>query len=416
VGLFGQGNFGNDASLEAVLNYVRSTHPDTILDARCSVPEVVATRYDLPSTPLYRYEPPHGRAERGSSRPLRALGLAAGIIVDTVRTATWVRRHDAVIVPGMGVLEQTVFLRAWRTPYLMFVLGVAGKLFGTDVVLLGVGASPIEDDAARVLIGAAARLASYRSFRDSVSKEAMGAMGVDVSRDRITPDVVFGVGTDGYGEAAASTVGVGVMDYSGGHGDRARGDELRAEYVAKTARFVAWLVANGRDVRVFTSDSADAPIVDAVVASVRHEHPDLTPAQLVAEPVTSVGELLRQTASVSVVVATRFHNVLFALRLGRPTIAVGYAAKHEDLMAQMGMARYCQPARALDLDRLLEQFAELERRAPELRRVLAERDATNAALVRSEFQELSPVLGAPSRTGPVTEYLTRALEPSMRRS
>ncbi len=77
----------------------------------------------------------------------------------------------------------------------------------------------------------------------------------------------------------------------------------------------------------------------------------------------SMAELLRQTASVGTVVATRFHNVLYSLRLGRPTIAIGYAAKHQALMTQMGMSRYCQEARSLDVALLIEQFTELESRA-----------------------------------------------------
>ena len=34
-GLLGSGNIGNDASLDAVLGYLRSYHPDVVLDAMC---------------------------------------------------------------------------------------------------------------------------------------------------------------------------------------------------------------------------------------------------------------------------------------------------------------------------------------------------------------------------------------------
>ena len=36
VGLFGQGNLGNDGSLEAICGYLRTEHPDAILDVLCS--------------------------------------------------------------------------------------------------------------------------------------------------------------------------------------------------------------------------------------------------------------------------------------------------------------------------------------------------------------------------------------------
>ena len=34
-GLLGSGNVGNDASLEAVLAYLRADHPDAVIDAMC---------------------------------------------------------------------------------------------------------------------------------------------------------------------------------------------------------------------------------------------------------------------------------------------------------------------------------------------------------------------------------------------
>ena len=391
-GLLGQGNLGNDGSLEAVLTYIRSAHPDAILDARCSGPDVVTAQYGIPAAPLRWYQPPRERAAGVAALGRRSLGLALGLAIDTFRTARWVRHHDSVIVPGMGVLEQTVPLRPWQTPYLMFLLSVSGKLFGTKVALVSVGTNVIEDQLTRWLFTTAARLAYYRSFRDTVSRDAMKDMGLDASGDAVYPDVVFALRTGQYVKGASTVVGVGIMDYSGTNEDRQQGDEIRSDYVAKMTRFVLWLTENGRQVRLLTSDSADAPIVAQILGDVRACYPGLSPSQVIAEPVTSIAELLRQIASVGTVVATRFHNVLYALQMGRPTVAIGYAAKHEALMAEMGMSQYCQQARYLDVARLIEQFTELERRASELRVVIAKRNSAKARLVERQFAELSVVL------------------------
>ena len=238
---------------------------------------------------------------------------------------------------------------------------------------------------------------------------AMRDMGLDVSGDVVYPDVVFSLRTEQYEQEASAVVGVGIMDYSGANEDRQRGNQIRSDYVAKMTRFVLWLVENGRQVRVFTSDSVDEPIVAKIVADVRARYPDLSPSQIVGEPVPSMAELLRQTASVGTVVATRFHNVLYALRLGRPTIAIGYAAKHQALMTQMGMSRYCQQARSLDVTRLIEQFTELESHAAQLRLAIAERNAAMARLVDGQFAELSAVLhlGSGSRPAPLPQLPER---------
>ncbi len=98
--------------------------------------------------------------------------------------------------------------------------------------------------------------------------------------------------------------------------------------------------------------------------------------------------------------ATRYHNLVCALRTGTPTLALGYAAKSDALMDRMGLGAYCHPAREVDAGRLLEQFRELEKRAPELRRVLAERNETVARQLAREFGRLTAALfpAAPGNT------------------
>ena len=61
---------------------------------------------------------------------MAAARKSVGKAVDTVRIASWVRRHEVVIVPGTGVLERTLPLRPWQFPYDMFVLCAAGRMLG----------------------------------------------------------------------------------------------------------------------------------------------------------------------------------------------------------------------------------------------------------------------------------------------
>jgi polysaccharide pyruvyl transferase WcaK-like protein len=391
-GLLGQGNLGNDGSLEAVLGYLRATHPDVILDALCSGPELVTARYGIPAARLRWYQPERQRASGPAALPLKCLRLGLGTAIDTIRTAAWVRRHDVVVVPGMGVLEATVPMRPWQTPYSMFLLCASGRLFGTKVALVSVGTNIIHQRLTRWLITTAARLAYYRSYRDTVSRDAMRQMGLDTSGDAVYPDVVFALPVPHGEQGATGTVGVGVMDYSGANEDRPQADEIRSGYIEKMTRFVLWLIENDRPVRLFTSDTADEPIVQQILAGVRAQYPGLGPARLIAEPVTSLAELLRQTASVDTAVATRYHNVLYALKMAKPTLSLGYAMKHEILMAQMGMSRFSQSAKSMDVTQLIGQFTELEDQAAQLRLALAECNAVNAQLVGNQFAELSTAL------------------------
>ena len=356
VGLLGAGNLGNDGSLEAVLAYLGEEHSDAILDFLCSGTDQLTARYGVPATRLRWYSTETKGAPGMTALAAKSLKVPLGMVIDAFRTASWVRRHDVVIVPGMGVLEATLPLRPWHTPYSMFLVCASGRLFGTKVALVSVGANDIRQRLTRRLITAAARLAYYRSYRDTFSRDAMRRMGLDTSGDAVYPDLAFALPTPRGAPVVAGTVGVGVMDYHGGNDDRQQADQLHASYVEKMKSFVLWLVDNGRPVRLFTTDVHDERIMREVIADLRAHRPELGPSQVIAEPVSSLDELMRQIASVDTVVASRFHNVLCALKLAKPTLSVGYAEKFDVLMAEMGLAEFCQSAHSLDAGRLIEQF------------------------------------------------------------
>jgi polysaccharide pyruvyl transferase WcaK-like protein len=187
-------------------------------------------------------------------------------------------------------------------------------------------------------------------------------------------------------------VGVGVMDYHGSNDDRRQADQLHASYVEKMKSFVLWLVDSGHSVRMFTTDVHDERIRDEVIAHLRAHRPQLGPSRIVAEPVSSIDELMRQIASVDTVVVSRFHNVLCALKLAKPTLSVGYAAKFGMLMEEAGLAEFCQSAHSVDVDRLIEQFTELESRSTQLQQMIMEGTAANVRLLNHQFATLSALL------------------------
>ncbi|WP_372348010.1 polysaccharide pyruvyl transferase family protein [Streptomyces sp. KL116D] len=379
-GLLGSGNLGNDGSLEAVLGHLRAEHPDAAVDALCGGPEAVTARYGIPATRLHWYRGEYRTASRASA----VAGKGIGKLVDVVRTAAWVRRHDVVIVPGMGVLEATLPLRSWGFPYALFLLCASGRLVGTRVALVGVGAAPIGNRPTRTLVRWSARLARYRSYRDTQSRDAMREMGVDTARDEVYPDLAFALPTPPAGPAPG-TVCVGVMDFHGGNDDRARADEIHRRYLDGTTRFVRALADDGRTVRLLTGDACDAPVVAAILDAV--DSPLVTAAEA-----GSLADLMKETAAADTVVATRYHNLVCALKAGTPTLALSYAAKSDALMDRMGLGPYCHPAREVDADLLLEQFREVEKRSAELRTTLTERNRTVTAQLQRQFADLTALL------------------------
>ncbi|MFH9244033.1 polysaccharide pyruvyl transferase family protein [Streptomyces lydicus] len=382
-GLLGSGNLGNDGSLEAVLGYLRAEHPEAVVDALCGGPEAVTTRFGIPATRLHWYRGEYRTASRAGA----IAGKGLGKIVDAVRTAAWVRRHDVVIVPGMGVLEATLPLRPWGFPYALFLLCASGRLLHTRVALVSVGAAKIGSRPTRALVRWSARLAAYRSYRDAPSRDAMRAMGVDTACDEVYPDLAFSLPAPPSPELSGprGTVCVGVMNFHGGNDDRARAEEIHRRYLDGTIQFVRALIEEGRPVRLLTGDGVDAPVVAAILDAV--DSPLVTAAEA-----SSLADLMKETAAADTVLAIRYHNLICALKVGTPTLALCYAAKSDALMERMGLGAYCHPAREVDADRLLEQFRALEKRSAELRQTLTERNLAAARQLKHQFTALTAAL------------------------
>lgn len=408
-GILGAGNIGNDAQLESMLAYVRARHPDVVLDAMCQGPDFVRRVYGLDAVPLHwqqKFESGNwdGRSRQGSATRrlpgMRSVAInAAAKGIDAVKTMAWVRRHDVVIVPGAGVMEASLPLRPWEMPYSIFLLGAAGWLFRTKVALVSVGASPIRQRSTRWLFNATARLADYRSYRDMLSLEAMRERGIDTSNDRVYPDLAFAVPVPPYEPGDEKIVAIGVMAYYGGSNDRKRAAELHDHYKTQLKRFIRWLVDGGYTIRLFVGDGHDYAVRQEILDDVRTYRPDLGTDQVTAPQVVTFEDQMRAMASAGTVVASRLHNVISSLLLTKPTISIGYSAKHAAVMAEMGLSGYTQDADSFDADLLIKQFTMAREHAGELTPGISQCCTAKADKLKEQFARLSELLfPAGSRT------------------
>jgi polysaccharide pyruvyl transferase WcaK-like protein len=387
-GLLGDGNTGNAASTESLMGYLRAEHPGAIVDAMCTGPARLTREHGIPAVPLYWQQDAIARLPKVARLPL----LACARLADAVRIASFVGRHEVVIVPGTGVLEASLPIRPWETPFAMFMLALSGRLLRTKVALVSVGATTVDKKATRWLLNSAARMSFYCSYRDERSRAAMAERGVRGARYKVYCDLVYGLPPPPYEPGDPGTVAVGVMTYTGTNNERKNAGQIHAAYLAAMKAFVGWLVEHGRQVRLVVGDKTDDVAVQEILADVRSRYPDLDPAIVTDTPASSYADLIQTLTSAGAVVSTRFHNVLWGLKLTRPVISLGYALKNLAVMEQAGLGDYCQDASNVDVELLIRQFTELEERWSQLRPVVAERTVASAALVAAQFDELSVVL------------------------
>ena len=252
-----------------MLDWLKRDHRDAVVDFMCIGPEKVKARYGVPAIPLSWYQS-HEQASGLKAIVLKVLGKG----IDAYRVASWVRKHDAVIVPGAGSLEGDAAHRA----VVLSVRDVPGQRVRESHRDEGGagqrGGGGARQRLTRLFITTAAKLAFYRSYRDPGSYEAMRQAGVDVTNDHVYPDLAFALRVPPPA-GDPLTVGVGIMGFYGGNEDRAQAAEINAAYLEKTKRFVRWLADNGYRIRLFPGDNSwDDAVLEEIVADLRAHRPD----------------------------------------------------------------------------------------------------------------------------------------------
>jgi polysaccharide pyruvyl transferase WcaK-like protein len=357
LGLFGVGNFGNDGSLEAMLRFLRSARPQSELVCICSDPARVQRDHGIEAWPM-RWPSPTSAGFRALNRLLLRLPRVLHLGLQTLRRA---RTLDAVIIPGTGILDD-FGERPWATPLSLCLWCLTARLCGTTIAFVSIGAGPINRAANLRLMKLAARMAHYRSYRDTVSRDFMRSIGFDVVGDPIYPDIAFSLPEPRRARKPPDqplTVGLGVMAYYGWQADADRGKSIYECYIGKLARFADWLLQAGHRVRLLTGQASDQCAVGDLLALVAARNPGVVGDRIIAEPAASLHDVMQQLLDTEVVVATRFHNVVCALKLGKPTISLGYAGKNDALLTEVGLGDFCQHVEQIDVDLLIRQFGHL---------------------------------------------------------
>ena len=143
--------------------------------------------------------------------------------------------------PKKAASEYDISAVSIRAPFPIWRL-VAAKLCRCKLLFVSVGAGTIHHALSKWFVASALKMADYRSYRDSFSKDYLATIGVDIKSDPVYPDLAFSLpisivpGDRGSGRQGA--IGVGLMDYYGS-GRSANDPEAYREYVGCVACFVA---------------------------------------------------------------------------------------------------------------------------------------------------------------------------------
>jgi polysaccharide pyruvyl transferase WcaK-like protein len=395
-GNFGTGNLGNECTLQAMLYNLRRCIPNAEISCICPRPEDTALRYSISAFPirapfpireLFKMRPrkDNGAKER-SKRTLvgipielqgrfkaitRLKALFRAIAYPLLAPYRWFKAitvlsdSEMLVMTGTGMLGD-FGIRPLGLHYDILAWSIMAKLCRCKLLFVSVGAGPISHPVSRYLVKVALALADYRSYRDTFSKTYLESIGFDVRKDTVYPDLAFSLPRamlpyrhipDGHG----SVIGVGLMNYYNRRATSEKDETIYRDYIAKVAIFVAHLLERNYTVRILIGDIA-------YDNSVRQHLRELLEARglkyesrkIIDEPASSVEMLLSQLVATDVVIASRYHNVLLALMLSKPVVAISYHNKFDPLMTGVGLAEFSLDIEHIDIRKLIEQLTHLE--------------------------------------------------------
>jgi polysaccharide pyruvyl transferase WcaK-like protein len=420
LGNFGTGNLGNECTLQAFVFNLRRYLPRAPITCVCPGPDDAARRHGVSGVAMSSRPSGDAAGRRGAMyrhplvRLLRRLLVRLPAEVVQWRGAFRSLRHTRLLVmPGTGMLGDFGIGPA-DLHYEIFKWSLLAKVRGCRVLFVSDGATPLAHPLSRGLVRSALALADYRSYRDPFSRACLrGTVSPPTAPPRhgdlVYPDLAFSFPRPALPVARRSAqgprvVGLGLMEYRGRGGDRAHGERVYRDYLARLGRFAAWLVQHDYAVRLIVSDNRyDTHVTHDFLEHLEQRGLRDARRRFVQAPATEVADLLSQLAATDLVVATRFHTVLLALMLTRPVISLSYEPKNDALLATMGLAEYSQHIEQFDVDVLIAQFTELERNAARLAARLEHAADAQRAALDEQYRFIVGAFGAARVPGPSAE-------------
>lgn len=299
------------------------------------------------------------RALAKFARRIRSLVL---IPAHEVRHASgalrFIQAADAVIVSGGGQIDDA-WGGPWGHPYALAKWALLSRRSGTTFSFVSVGVCTVARIASKFFFRFALRQATYRSYRDQGSKRLLSRFEF-TKDDSVFPDLAHSLPPVRLPprrqlNRESVTVAVSPIAYLRQNWPNQDPMNYRRQLNVWQA-FVEQLISNGFRVRLFTTDTADIPVLNEIydnllmstdVDSDRVER--LTPA--------SIDELFDFLASVDIVVASRLHGIILSHLAHKPVLAVSYDRKVLAYMSETFQEDYCLDINAVTPESMMATLA-----------------------------------------------------------
>lgn len=419
------GNLGNAATQDAVIASIRKRFSDATIYGITSNPADTIERHGLRSFPIAGFSvgtfgvtpmqderlPADERHLRGvDSLPHRVATALRSLLMRVARWAlprAWpymirteithilgvfrfLKDVDILLIPGGGQLIDT-WGGPWGHPYALLKLTVLARLRRAKPIFLCVGYSGLDSRLGRLFTRAALSLATYRSYRDTGSRELMGRAGFRRD-DPVYPDLAYSYPLNGpflpRDRGPRRVVGLSPFCYCHPRFWN-RGDAGAYQaYVQHLAAIARWLVDKEYRLSMFASGVNDRCAIDDLCELLSEQAGPRVTQCIERHDVTTVPGFLEHAAAVDLMVASRLHGVLLSQLVGTPVIALSWDRKVNVQMEAVGQSPYCLNVDRLQLSDFQECFNRLEANADAARQQIHARCADHRAHLEVQYDAI----------------------------
>jgi polysaccharide pyruvyl transferase WcaK-like protein len=261
-GPFDSSNFGNEATLGAILYHLRRFHPDVDVVCISTSPEATIASHKIKAIPTSETLLKFPAAKTPFVKMIRRVFVVApNELYGWIKGFMRLRSIDLLIIPGTGLLTDAYGLARWG-PYNIFKWSLISKLCGCKLVFVSVGVGPIFSGLGRYLVRSSLSMAAFRSYRDHSSKQYLIGIRFCADNDPVYPDLAFSLyevvaQSRGANKGCRPVVGIGLIGYGGQYSVAKPSMELYRAYLDNLVNFGAWLLANGYHIRLLIGDVGD---------------------------------------------------------------------------------------------------------------------------------------------------------------
>jgi len=423
-GYFGIKNLGDETVVGVILGEIRRRLPAASVFAVTLNPGGTTARHGIPAFPLRRLP---GAEVSGIARALGHLAQRfdgvplARRVVGGVRLMLLVLPEEArflltarrilrgtslFVVAGSGLLRDDE-TSAWHHPYSTLKWSVLARLAGARVIILSVGAGPLDSVAGRLFVRCTAGLAAYCSLRSRDSLSLLRRIGAG-TRARFVPDQAFMlIPAPPHRPAPVRergfVVGINPVAYCVRHRWIVDTPGKYEHYIRRMTAFAGRLLREGHTlVFLYTQIDGDEIAGEDIRRALASGGVAGRPGQIIDEPGRSYDDLMETLSGVDLLVASRFHATVFAYLLGIPVLALSVDTRIDELMADMELPPYALPIDRPEADELMDRFHALVRERTEISRRIGEKTDSFRGQVRAQFDTVfGPRMHVSGRGGTV---------------